>query len=107
MPLVVRSGIKLTVIGSEVVFHEEAANRNYILATNLSGMRVSDGLQIRLYTVLFSGQTYQLSQQITITGLQAVPIRYTDPISSPHAISARVRQYTGSPRNVKFELIAI
>jgi hypothetical protein len=107
MPYIVASGTATSVVASEVTLATEAANRNYMLVVNTSGLQASEVLDVRLYTHVISGATLQLADQDTHSGVQSVPIKLTDPIASPHAISARIEQLNGSPRNFVWELIAI
>ena len=107
MPFVVASGIASAIVSTEVTFANETANRNYILAVNTSGLQGGDTVDVRLYTETISGTGLQLVKEDTYTGAQAIPIKFTDPIPSPHNISARFEQTAGVARTFPFELIAI
>jgi len=107
MPVIIASGIATSIISSEVTLYSEIANRNYILAINTSGMKSGDSTFLRLYTTVVSGMGLQLADQDTISGTQSVPIKFTDPITSPSSISARIFQHMGTARNYPWELIAI
>ena len=103
MPVVEQSGT-LATSAVEQTLATELDNRSYVLVVDLNAMVDGDTMILRLKREALSGGTQRAVVETVYSGVQAVKIKQSDPVSGPYGIVATLEQPDGASRSIPWSL---
>lgn len=108
MALTVVTTGTLTMSGSEQTLGAAQTSAGvYVLALDLINLAAGDVAELYIYVKTLTGSTARLLDKITWTNAQGDPNFQTVPIVVPYEVTFKLKQPTGSARNVDWAIITL
>ena len=95
----------VTADGSEQTLSTDTTNGTYVLVVDRNNMQNGDTLELRLYSKVRSGDSYQLAYFGPFADVPPEPNVYSLPIPIDVDVKATLKQTAGTNRQYKWKLL--
>ncbi len=98
----------LTCSGSEQTLGTAKTDaKTYVVALDLVNMAAGDVIELYTYVKAISGSTARVAWKAYFAGAQGVPNYQSPPVPAPYSVEFKLKQPTGSARNVDWAIFSI
>lgn len=103
--IAVASGTQAATVNTEHSLTQQTGVGIYVLKVDTAAMQAGDTLVLRLKDKVLSTGTSRITQEVTLTGVQAVPNWRSEPIPSEVEVIATLLQSEWTSRSFPWKLL--